>query len=128
MFLALVIFKACWFFVISFFFSCVYYLISHFLAKICGVKKNRGQLGIFSKCNRRQLGIYEFWGGASVVGRPWELCLVARQGGNFPGWLCGECPNSWNILLPWGFIESFFIVDFRGKCSLNARTEELKGL
>lgn len=73
------------------------------------------------------MGIYESKGGASVVGYPWELCRVARQNSNFPGWLRGERPNSWNILLPQGFIESFFIVDFKEKCSLNARTEELKG-
>lgn len=53
---------------------------------------------------------------------------MARQNSNFPGWLCGEHPNSWNILLPRDFIESFFIVDFKGKCSLNAKMEALKGL
>lgn len=101
--------------------------MSSILPKICRVKQKRGQLGIFSKCNGRQRGIYEFRGGASIAGHPWELSPVAWQSSNFPGWLCGACPNSWNILLPWGFIESFFIVDFKGKCSLNSRTEELKG-
>lgn len=52
---------------------------------------------------------------------------MARESRNFPGRLCGEHPNSRNILILQGFMESFFIVDFKGKCSLNVRIEDLQG-
>ena len=82
------------------------------MGKICRLKQRRGKLGIFLQMQQKELGIYEFRGGASVAGCTWELGLAAWQSSSFPGWLCGERPTSWNILLPWGFIEPFFFFFF----------------
>ena len=47
--------------------------LSRVLAKIYRVKQNRGQLGIFSRCSLRQVGISEFGAEPPLRAVPGEL-------------------------------------------------------